>query len=250
MDSIEALLNLSHELGREDRQLAILGEGNTSMRLSDDTFAVKASGSNLATLARDGLSACRFDTILPLFESGAMSDEEVDEALLKANLVQNGKKPSTEALFHAYLLTLPDVNFVGHTHPVGANSLLCSPHAREFAVTRIFPDEVVCCGTASIFVPYTDPGVPLAAAIRHEVGEYVSACKVAPRLILLQNHGIIALGATPQAVLATTLMAEKSARIRLNAGNVGGPVPLAPEHVARIANRPDEAYRQKVLKLS
>jgi len=45
-----ALLALFHELGREDRGLAILGEGNTSARLSTDAFLVKASGSNLATL--------------------------------------------------------------------------------------------------------------------------------------------------------------------------------------------------------
>ncbi|NBX60264.1 MAG: class II aldolase, partial [Opitutaceae bacterium] len=38
------LLELSHQLGREDRALAILGEGNTSARLSADTFVVKASG--------------------------------------------------------------------------------------------------------------------------------------------------------------------------------------------------------------
>ncbi len=39
-----ALLKLSHDLGREDRGLAILGEGNTSCRLDGDTFLVKASG--------------------------------------------------------------------------------------------------------------------------------------------------------------------------------------------------------------
>ena len=47
---IQDLLTLSHEIGREDRGLAILGEGNTSVRLSDDAFAVKASGTCLGTL--------------------------------------------------------------------------------------------------------------------------------------------------------------------------------------------------------
>ena len=47
------LLNLSHELGREDRGLAMLGEGNTSTRLTDDTFLVKASGTCLGTLKED-----------------------------------------------------------------------------------------------------------------------------------------------------------------------------------------------------
>jgi len=59
------LLNLSHELGREDRKLAILGEGNTSTRVSPGTFLVKASGSNLGTLSVAGVTECHFDRLLP-----------------------------------------------------------------------------------------------------------------------------------------------------------------------------------------
>ena len=59
------LLNLSHEIGREDRGLAILGEGNTSARLSDDTFLVKASGTCLGTLKTHDLVECRFPALLP-----------------------------------------------------------------------------------------------------------------------------------------------------------------------------------------
>ncbi len=52
-EKIKSLLELSRDIGREDRQLAILGEGNTSVRLSNDQFAVKASGSSLATLTEE-----------------------------------------------------------------------------------------------------------------------------------------------------------------------------------------------------
>ena len=44
-EKLPALLRLSHELGNLQRPLAILGEGNTSARLDDRTFLVKASGS-------------------------------------------------------------------------------------------------------------------------------------------------------------------------------------------------------------
>ena len=53
---IDRLIELSRDLGREDRGLAILGEGNTSVRLSAETFMVKASGSTLATLSEEGLT--------------------------------------------------------------------------------------------------------------------------------------------------------------------------------------------------
>lgn len=67
--------------------------------------------------------------------------------------------------------------------------------------------------------------------------------------MLIQNHGLIALGATTGSVLAATLMAEKTARIFLGAESLGGAVPLTPQNVARIDSRPDEHYRQKMLKL-
>src|SRR5687767_12372648 len=129
----ERLLKLSHELGREDRRLAILGEGNTSMRVSPETFVVKASGSNLGTLSALGITECRFDALLPLLSKKNLSDAAVDEALLAARVDPAAKKPSVEAIFHAYLLTLEGVNFVGHTHPTAVNQVLCSTRARSYA---------------------------------------------------------------------------------------------------------------------
>ncbi|MBC7973844.1 MAG: class II aldolase/adducin family protein, partial [Myxococcales bacterium] len=170
---INQLLALSHDLGREDRHLAILGEGNTSTRLDDDTFIVKASGSNLGTLEAGGVTACRFDRLLPLLDRKAMSDAAIDEALFAARTDATAKKPSVEAIFHAYLLTLPGVAFVGHTHPVAVNQLLCTRHARTFARRRLFPDEVVCCGVESVFVPYLDPGLKLAQGIRMALRGYI-----------------------------------------------------------------------------
>ena len=33
---------------------------------------------------------------------------------------------------------------------------------------KLFPDDIVCCGPASVFVPYTDPGLRLSQVIRNE----------------------------------------------------------------------------------
>ena len=168
-ENLTWMLELAHELGREERKLAILAEGNTSARLAADTFVVKASGSNLATLGEAGTAVCRFDRLLPLLGKKTLNDSAVDAALFAARVDPQARKPSVEAVFHAYLLTLPGVNFVGHTHPVTVNQLLCSRYARTFARRRLFPDEIVCCGVESVFVPYTDPGLKLAQAIRTAV---------------------------------------------------------------------------------
>jgi len=246
---VQELLTLSHELGREDRGLAILGEGNTSVRLSDDTFAVKASGTCLGTLKEEDTVECRFSALLPLLEKTSLTDKEIDDGLLAARVDPKAKKPSVEAVFHAWLLTLPGIKFVGHTHATAVNQVLCSPRARDFAVNRMFPDEIVCCGSASVLVPYTDPGLQLAQAIRQETKALIQQIGQQPRVILIQNHGTITLGASWQAVLTAMLMAEKAAKVFVGAAVLGGPVFLSGKNVERIVGRPDEAYRQRALKM-
>lgn len=246
---LDRLIALSHELGRLEHALAILGEGNTSTRTSPDTFLVKASGANLATLSSEGVTECRLADLIRLLDEPAVSDDAIDAALFAARIQPAARKPSVEAIFHAWLLTQPGVEFVGHTHPESVNALLCSSRAGDFARRRLFPDEIVCCGSESVLVPYTDPGLALARAIRDEVNAYRARTGSIPRIILLENHGLIALGKTPAAVLAASLMAAKAARITLGACAAGGPRYLSSEDVARIAQRSDEHYRQKALGL-
>ena len=248
-ETTRKLLDLSHQLGREDRRLAILGEGNTSARLSADTFVVKASGSNLGALTEAGTAVCRFDALLPLLDRKGMADTAIDEALFAARVDPNSRKPSVEAMFHAWLLTLPGVNFVGHTHALEVNQILCTKHAKAFATKRGCPDEIVCCGAEFVLVPYIDPGLKLAQGIRAAVKAYIKRVALPPRIILLENHGVIALGATPEAVLAATLMVAKAAEIFTGAVTLGGARFLTSAQAARIAGRPDEHYRQKALGL-
>jgi len=248
-DLIVRLLELSHQLGREDRKLAILGEGNASARVSAETFVVKASGSNLAMLPPAGVTECRFAPLVSLLDAKVLADTAVDDRLVVSQVDPTAKKPSVEAMFHAWLLTLPGVNFVGHTHPVAVNGILCTKHARTFATRRLCPDEIVCCGAEFVLVPYVDPGLKLAQAIRRAVVAYVKRLGRAPRVILLENHGLIALGGTPEAVLAATLMAVKAAEIFAGAVALGTPRLLTPAVAARIAGRPDELYREKMLGL-
>ena len=244
----QKLIGLCHDLGREERGMAILGEGNASTRLDEETFLVKASGHCLGTLGESGLTRCRFATLLPLLE-GTWADSDVERLLMESRTDESAAKPSVEGLFHAYLLSLPGVSFVSHVHAIAVKQILCSPRVKDYATKRTFPDEIVCCGTESVLVPYTDPGVHLARAIATGVKDYMERHGETPRIILLQNHGIIALGGSPNAVMASLMMAEKAAKIFVGAAALGGPIFLTPENVARISGRSDEHYRRKVLKL-
>ncbi len=248
-EKLKLLLDLSHQLGNPARPLAILGEGNASAKLSDETFIVKASGCSLGTLDKTGVVECRSKILLPLMNKTGLTDAEVDGTLLNSRVDATAKKPSVEALFHAWLLSLPGIEFVGHTHAPAVLSILCSPRAREFATKKIFPDEIVCCDVASVFIPYTDPGLKLAQAIRVRTEKFIRNIGRPPRVILMENHGIITLGRSIEAVLSAMLMAEKTATVWLGAAALGGPTFMTPEHVERISGRPDEAVRRKMLKL-
>lgn len=245
----DALLALSHELGEPSEHLAILGEGNTSAKIDVDTFWVKASGSCLRTLAPDDVVACRFAPLLQMLDRDDLTDQQIEDELFGCRVDDQSKKPSVETLFHAYLLSLPDVDFVGHTHSIPVNQILCSTLAEKFATCKLFPDEIVCCGAASVFVPYTDPGLMLSKTIRDRTEQFIRKHGALPRVILLQNHGLITLGKSASAVKAAMMMAHKSAEIFVGAAALGGPVFLSEGDVDRIANRIDELYRQRALKL-
>jgi rhamnose utilization protein RhaD (predicted bifunctional aldolase and dehydrogenase) len=241
------LLALSHELGDERREMAILGEGNTSIRINADRFLVKASGSNLGSLRSEDTVECLMAPLLELIAREDANDDDVDEALMSCRVDQSAKRPSVEALFHAYFLSLPSVEVVGHTHPIAINSVLCSPRARDFAEKRTFPDEIVCCGPASVLVPYTDPGLWLGQEIRRRTEAFVALHGSLPKVVLLESHGVITFGATPEAVKAAMYMAVKSARIFAGAAALGGPIFLTENTINRIGGRRDEHYRQAAL---
>ena len=244
---IAALLDLSHELGREERQLAILSEGNASARLDGGQLALKASGARLASLAESDVTVCRGAPMLELLDRKTLPDATIEKALFEARVDSAAKMPGVETIFHAWLLTLENVRFVGHCHPVAVNQILASPRARDFAEHRMFPDEIVYCGAVSVYVPYADPGLPLAWQIRERTRDFIREHGNAPRLILLQNNGVIALGASGPTVLASLMMANKAALIFSGAAAMGGPTFLLPQHVDRIRARPDEGHRQRTL---
>ena len=149
---------------------------------------------------------------------------------------------------HAYLLSLEGIGYVGHTHPTPLISLLSVDGCEEIAGLRLFPDEIVCCGPATAFVPYVDPGLPLARAIRSSVEAFIAKFGMVPKTIWLQNHGLIAPAKSIRDVESATYMGEKSARAWLGALSTGKDlVPMTQQAIDRIHTRPDEHFRQKLI---
>lgn len=245
-DVLNELVQMSRRLADPVLDYVMLGEGNTSAGVDENTFFVKASGVTLREIPESGFVRVRRQPILELLDRPSVTDDEVRDGMLAAKVdTISPIRPSVETLFHAYLLSLPGIRFVGHTHPTPVNAVLCSRKAEEAVSGRLFPDEIVCCGPAPAWVPYVDPGQPLARAMRDSVERYIDEHNAAPRIILMQNHGLIALGKTPGEVESATAMYVKTARILLGTYALGGPNFLSPENVNRIYTRPDEKYREK-----
>jgi rhamnose utilization protein RhaD (predicted bifunctional aldolase and dehydrogenase) len=250
---LKALVELCHELGSPSREWVILGEGNASVVADDETFYIKASGARMGALTDKNLVQISSQPLIEVLESSRDLTELQTAELMKLSIVQETElMPSVEAFVHAYLLSIDGVKSVGHTHVTSINTLVCSVGGWEAVKSggRLFREEIAVCGSAPCCVPYTEPGIPLARAVRRAVQRYIQHVARPPKTIYLQNHGFIALGRTPEEVIAITSIAEKSAKILLGTFSCGGPHFLTAEDTAKIAARPDENYRQQVLGIS
>ena len=81
---LDTLIALSRDIGRPERELAILGEGNTSADAGDGTFWVKASGSQLSMIDAAGFSRVRLAPMLELLDAPRLTDAEVAECMRAA----------------------------------------------------------------------------------------------------------------------------------------------------------------------
>lgn len=247
MKKLDEVIWLSHEIGKEERQLVILGEGNTSANCGDGTFWVKASGHSLPTIGADGFSRVSIEKILSYLDGEALDEHQVADAL-KASLVSSEyPKPSVETFLHALCMIECGANFIAHSHAVSVNQILCSKAGAEPFMGNICPDQIVVCGSAPAVVPYIDPGFTLALAVRDEFRRYMDTYGKAPKVLLMINHGIVALGKTAKEALNIQMMADKWAKILIGAYTCGGVQFMDEENVLRISSRLDEKYRQQIL---
>lgn len=220
---LHQLIEMSFEIGKPENDYVILGEGNTSAKIDDDRFYIKASGSYLRHANSDTFVEVSFPKALALLDEIDLPEDEIKKNL-QAACIEPGcaLKPSIETAFHAYLLSLPNVNFVAHTHPTAVNMILYSMNAEDIVRSRISVHEVIYCGAEPVFVGCVDPGLALAHVMRDKVNEYIAKYGQNPKQIFIQNHGLVALGKTAHECEAITAMACKAARIVIGAHGLGG----------------------------
>ena len=165
-ERIRAVVAMSQRFGR-DPEYSRGGGGNSSLK-ADGVVYIKPSGVALATLEAEDLVPLATAPLLDLLLHGGNETDEarlpdapdpVMRAAARVRLAEaRGRRPSVELMFHSLI---PET-YVLHTHPIVPNAVTCNQDG-EAIMGRLFGDD-------ALWVPYTDPGLPLARRI-HELRE-------------------------------------------------------------------------------
>jgi rhamnose utilization protein RhaD (predicted bifunctional aldolase and dehydrogenase)/NAD(P)-dependent dehydrogenase (short-subunit alcohol dehydrogenase family) len=210
------LVALAQMFGR-DPEFSRGGGGNASVK-AGGVLWIKPSGVPLATLEAEDLVPLDRARLLAFLEQPPVDepgDDPVIQAAAWARLgPDDGRRPSVELLFHALL----DERMILHTHPIVINAVTCNVDGA--AITRrLFGDEVV-------WVPYTDPGLPLARAIRDaRAAHSLRTGGPAPGITLMQNHGLIVAADDPAEIEAACRRVARVIREAIESAPVGPSVP-------------------------
>ena len=214
------LVELSRFYG-EDPEFVIAGGGNTSAKLGERIY-VKGSGQALA----DALPEHFVEMDRPALEALLAADlgddrkareEKFKHAVMAARLrPEKGQRPSVEVVLH----NLMPRRFVVHTHNTLVNCYACAK-AGERLIREL-------CGGQAIWIADVDPGFVLAQTLRDALAAYKKTTgRDCPRAVIMQNHGLVVAGNTPNEIKKDTkwLLALLRSDIgRRPRGNSFGPV--------------------------
>jgi rhamnose utilization protein RhaD (predicted bifunctional aldolase and dehydrogenase) len=177
------------------QEYVVAGGGNTSWK-DRDALYVKGSGQAMADIGPGGFVRMDRAALSAIWDReypvGADERERlVLEGLMAARSAgEEGKRPSVETLMHDIL----PFAFVVHTHPRLVNGLTCGAQGRQ-AFEGLF-------GSEGVWIPLVNPGYLLSKAVKDAVAGFTAARGRAPRLVFLENHGIVVSGDDPESIKA------------------------------------------------
>ncbi len=240
-EPIRDAIAMSQRFGR-DPEYTRGGGGNSSVKEGGIVY-IKPSGVSLADIEADDLVPLATGPLLELLlNGGAEADEArmpgapdpVMRAAAKVRMAEaKGRRPSVELMFHSLL---PE-RFVLHTHAIVPNAVTCNQDG-EAIMRDLFGDD-------ALWVPYTDPGLPLARKI-HQLREAHRARtgQAAPKITFMGDHGIIVSADTTAEIAALNehVLGTVREAIEKHGISIGGSGRAA----ARIAA--DEAHANAMVK--
>jgi len=158
----------------------------------------------------------------------------------QGSVVEGDLKPSSDTASHCYIYrSKPEINGIVHTHSRYATAFAALGKPIPCFLTGMadeFGGEIPCGGFALIG--------------GEAIGQEVVRCLQDSRspAVILQNHGVFAVGHSAEAAVKAAVMAEDSAAtswlaLQLSA-QLGQPIPLSQENLDKLHHRYTNVYGQ------
>jgi L-ribulose-5-phosphate 4-epimerase len=154
---------------------------------------------------------------------------------LEGKVVEGSLKPSSDTASHVYIYRhRPDVGGISHTH---------SRYATAFAaVNKPIP---VCLTAHADEFGCEIPVGGFALIGGEEIGQVVIGAIGTSRAVLLKNHGVFTVGASPEEAVKAAVMVEDIAHTMWLAMAIGTPEPIAEGDIAKLHDRYTNVYGQR-----
>ena len=180
-----------------------LSAGNISTRINDDLVAITPSG----------------------IQYQIMTKEDISIVDLEGNLIE-GPKPSSETPMHtAIYRNIPRAKSICHTHSIYA--MVFAMLGEDIPLMSI---ELMVCGAPIPVTHWTAPGTTRAGEITVDIFQSRPELSV----LLLRQHGLLAIGNSLDQALARAYNAEVGLEVYYKARSIGEPQPFTPEQIAEI----------------
>lgn len=196
----EEIINLGKRL--YDKDLTVATSGNLSIKTEEGIY-ITATGTSLGNLGAE-------DVVLMDFNGNE----------------KDGKKASSEKMLHAEIYKIrPDVNVIIHTHPV---------YLTSFAACHKVLDAPIMSENILYFeqIPVAEYAMPSSMELVNNTVKYLHDKDV----VMMANHGVIAIADTVEHAFAKIETAEYYAHVTLNTMLLGGAKPLSDKDVQDLIN--------------
>lgn len=190
-----------------DRHLTTASGGNISLRINDEYFCITPSA----------------------LDKGKLTPEQIAIVKLDGTNVTPDLPLSIETEMHRrILLNRPDMNAVVHAHPIFASSFSTT---MDISLTSRYTAEAYWVVRDVVNVPYQLMGtVELANAVSEEAKGHC--------VMLMQNHGAIAVGPNLLNAFDKLELLERAAQMQIICQSIKGSAPLTEAQCEVLRNWP------------
>lgn len=203
-------------------------------------IALKAQSEKLMPLTMGNFSIRDIETgyicITPSgMEYPLLKPEDIVVVDLEGNIVEGSRKPSIETLLHCRTYKKrPDVMGICHTHSTFATAWACC--GKE--IPAIVAELAAMIGGPVQCAPYAPMGtIELADIVSDSIG--------VRNAVLMENHGMLAVGESIDKAFANAVIVEEAAKVTLYAEQIGGMKTISAQECDYLRRETQENYGQK-----